>query len=60
MHNMDNQREHIVEHRGLYLMYYGDLNGKEVQKGGDICTCMVIHFAVQQKLTQHCKVTILQ
>ena len=33
-------------HRGLYSMLCGDLNGKEVQKGGDICICMADSFAV--------------
>ena len=28
-------------------MHCGDLNGEEVQKKGDICICMMIHFAVQ-------------
>ena len=32
----------------------GDLNRNAVQKGRDI------HFAVQQKLTQHCKAAILK
>ena len=38
----------------------GNLNGKEVQKGGDILICMQIHFDVQQELTLHCKPTIPQ
>ena len=37
----------------------GDLNGKEIQNGGEIYIYK-IHFAVQQKLAQHCKATILQ
>ena len=28
-------------------MHCGDLNGEEVKKKGDICICMMIHFAVQ-------------
>ena len=37
--------------------------GREAQEGGDmgIYVCIqLIHFVVQQKLTQHCKVIILQ
>ena len=49
-----------MELRELYLMHYGDFNGKEVQKGGDICICMADSFCWTEKLTQHCKVTILQ
>ena len=41
----------------------GDVAGKEVQEGQDICTHVHIegvHTVVQQKLTQHCKAIILQ
>ena len=50
-------------------MLYDDLegwdreDGREVQEGGDmgIYVCIwLIHFVVQQKLTQHCKTIILQ
>ena len=37
--------------------------GREMQGGGgygDICICIVIHFVIQEKLTQHCKAIILQ
>ena len=47
-----------MQHRGLYLMVYGDLNGKEIQKRGSICIYIyiqLIDYAVQQKLTQHWK-----
>ena len=27
-------------YRELYSVFCGDLNGKEIQKGGDICTCI--------------------
>ena len=37
----------------------GDLNGKEIQKIGDICMRTADSFAVQQELTQYCKATIL-
>ena len=37
----------------------GDLNGKEIQNGGERYIYK-IHFAVQQKPAQHCKATILQ
>ena len=56
-------------------MLCGDLYGKEIQKRGEIYIYIyththtyiyiyiyiwLIHFAVQQKLTQHCKATRLQ
>ena len=39
-------------------MQCGDLNGKEVQKGGDICVCMANSFSCTVKI-QHHKATIL-
>jgi len=36
--------ENILYSKELYLMHSGDLNGKEVQKGGDICICMADSF----------------
>ena len=40
-------------------MQGSDLNGKEIQKGGDhVCVCL-ISFTVQQKLTQHCQAILL-
>ena len=35
MYKTDNQKEHTVEHRGLYPGVYSDLNWKEFYKGGD-------------------------
>ena len=46
--------------REPYSVLCGDLNGKEIQKRGNICIHIVIHFAVQQKQTQHSKATIHQ
>ena len=37
--------------------------GREPQEGGDMGTCVciwLIHFVVQQKLTQYCEAIILQ
>ena len=37
--------------------------GRETQEGGDmgVYVCIeLIHFVIQQKLTQHCKAIILQ
>ena len=34
--------------------------GRETQEEGDKYTFKLIHFVVQQKLTQHCKAIILQ
>ena len=57
MYKIDNLWEPTLQHRELYSMLYGDLNGKKIQKRGDIYiyihthTHQLIHFAVQQKLT---------
>ena len=40
MHKTDNSWEPTVEHRELYSVLSGDLNGKEIQKTGDICICI--------------------
>ena len=42
-------------------MIYGDLNRKEIQKRGHALLVYVeiIHFALQQKLTQHHRATVL-
>ena len=39
MDKTDNQREPTVQHRGLYPTLHGDLNGKEIQKGGYLYMC---------------------
>ena len=41
-------------------MLSGDLKGKEIQKEGILGYVRLICFVVQQKITQHCKATILQ
>ena len=41
-------------------MIGGDLHGKEMKKRGDEVYVQLVHFAVQQKLTQHGKAAILQ
>ena len=42
-------------------MLCGDLNGKEIQKKrGFRYDVQLIHCAIQEKLAQHCKATILQ
>ena len=41
-------------------MLCGDLNGKEIQEEGIYVYVQLIHFAVQQKLTQRCKAARLQ
>ena len=46
--------------QGTLFMLCDDLNGKEIQKRRDICICIADSFDVQQKLTQHCKATVLQ
>ena len=43
----------------LCSMLWVDQNRKEIQRRPDICIWL-IHFAIQQKLAQHCKATKLQ
>ena len=38
----------------------GRWDGREVQEGGDYVYIQLIHFALQQKLTQHCEAAILK
>ena len=40
MHKIGNSSEPAVEHRELSPALFGDLNGKEIQKRGDICIPM--------------------
>ena len=48
-------------HRELYIQYpVINHNGKEYEKEYIYIYIYLHHFAVQQKLTQHCKSTILQ
>ena len=49
-----------VQHRELCLTHCGDLMGRKSEKEGIYVYVQLIHFAVQQKRTQHCKATILQ
>ena len=44
MYKIHNQRETTVQHGELQVVLSGDLNGKEIQKRGDIC----IHIANSQ------------
>ena len=37
MYKMDNKCEPAVEHRELYSLVWGELNGKELQMRGDMC-----------------------
>ena len=45
MYKIDDYREHAIQHRELYLMHGGDLNRKEVQKGGSMCICICVCVA---------------
>ena len=40
-------------HRKLYLMHCGDVNGEEVQKGGDMCTLMadLLYYTAEMNTT---------
>ena len=54
--------ETSILHRGLYSMLCGDLNtkGRKTPKKGICVYLELIHFVVQQKLTESCTATILQ
>ena len=41
-------------------MHHGDLDGKKIQKRGDIRICIADSFCCTVETTQHCKATILQ
>ena len=46
--------------RDLYSMFFNDYMGKESKKEWIYVYVLLIHFAVAQKLSQHCESTILQ
>ena len=56
--------EDLLNGTGNYLVLCGDLNGKEIQnkakQNEDTCLPIADSLSVQQKLTQHCKATVLQ
>jgi len=66
MCKIDSWWEPAIKHRKLSLMLWDDLegwmgvDGREVQRLGIYACIQLIHFVVQQKLTQHCKAIILQ
>ena len=37
------------KHRQLYIMHGGVLNGREIQKAGDLCICMTDSFGYTVK-----------
>ena len=59
---VDNQQESTVQHRELCSALCNNLNGKRFncrrKERGDIVHAWLIHFAVQQKLAQHCKINM--
>ena len=46
--------------QGTLLRLYSDLNGKEIQKRGNICIHIIDSLCVGEKLKQHCRATMLQ
>ena len=46
-HKIGNQWEPTADHRDLYSALCGDLNGKEIQKRGDMYNTELIPFATQ-------------
>ena len=55
---MDKQQGPTVQHRKLYSISCDNPQWKRIWK--NVYVYITDHFAVQQKLTQHCKATILQ
>ena len=49
----------MVQHRESYLIY-GDLNRKKIFKEWIYVYIQLKHFALREKLIQHCKAAILQ
>ena len=47
MYKIDDWLEHTVKLGGLYLMHCSDLNGKEIQKGGDMCIADSFGYTVE-------------
>ena len=54
--------ENLRMARELYSMLCSDLNGKEIQKRGDISICIAdsLCCTVETTVKKHCKATILQ
>ena len=49
--------ESTIQHKELYSVFCGNLNGKEIQKKrGYMYTADSLYFTIE---TQHCKATIL-
>ena len=47
-------------HRELYSVLCGDLNGKEIQKGGDVCIYGADSLCCAAETSKHRKATILK
>ena len=61
VYRMDKQQGPTVEHRELYSTTCDKPQWKRILKRLCIYVCVKLHhFAVLQKLTQHCKSTIPQ
>ena len=65
IHKMDKHQYPTGQHRELYTMSVTNHSGKEYEKESMYLSlstyrCITEYFAVQKKLTQHCKSTVLQ
>ena len=49
-----------IKHREPYSIFCDNLCGENTWKWMDMYTCIMNHCVVQQKLSQHCKLTMLQ
>ena len=59
MHGIDYVRVRCIEGGALLSILYGDLDGRETQKGGGICVCVwLTHFGCAAEPAQCCEATI--
>ena len=57
----DGEDWRTVQLMELHSVLYGELMGRNSKKEGIyVCKCGWIHFALQEKLIQHCKAAIFQ
>ena len=52
--------ENLLDTTGNYSMLCGDLNGKQIQKRGDICMCTAESCCWTAEMNERCKATLFQ
>ena len=61
--NFSHNHQHTKKTSVFDLQGWDKEDGREAQEEGDMGTCVctwLIHFVVQQKLTQYCEAIVLQ